>query len=417
MNLQHLSWRLITIAVVAMFAIGGVSVIYQRYAALQDDGAMFQANHFRTGVTIVRELGRLGASIDLLDKGIENRSVALAEFERAVDFLYVQMQPFRLAIVSETSSEEAKDLDVRLQSLMDFADLILSNGMQGQEGYQAQFRDLLNAAMHHAMQFVDQQFNVKADLISEKEKLLGFVTYLSIALTILFSLFALAAVWLFEREHKASKQRKVAEKKVAYLAHFDGMTGLPKRARFRAEAGRILRRSERSLVMLIDVDDFKHVNDTYGHAAGDAVLCHVATVLKHVVGKRGGAVARLGGDEFAAIIPGPISSMRASAICEQLIAAINVPMAYENIQISQHVSVGVAISHTEEVSADDDILSDLMKSADVALYQSKDEGKNTYAFFDSHLADVVARRRDLEIGLSMAMERRPGLSRRVYSDC
>ena len=397
------SWRLTAVAAITMLAVFAISLIATKYSELQGRATFLQGMQFRTSIQLVRELGRLGTRVDLIDPAEGPMGDGLNDFEQAVDFLFVQFTPFKEGLNTLEQTEAAEDLAISLQAVLDFADIIISNTAADPSAYEMQFRVLLDNAQQQALAYVNDQFQIHAVLVEQKERMLGVLAAVAIGLTILFSLIAFAAVLLFEREARSNDQRRAAERRVAYLAHYDTLTGLPKRARFKVESTRILEQKERTMVMLVDVDDFKHVNDTYGHAMGDQVLKHVAGILKKVTGEAGGAAARLGGDEFAAVFPGPISSMRASSICEALINEINLPVTLDNVQITQRISVGVAISHMDVDPNSDDLLSEMMKSADVALYQSKDEGKNTYAFFDSTLAERVARRRKVETGLTDAI--------------
>ena len=157
------------------------------------------------------------------------------------------------------------------------------------------------------------------------------------------------------------------------------------------------------MVFLFDLDDFKLVNDLHGHSAGDAVLLHCADKIRDWAHAQDGVPARLGGDEFAAILPGPLSSMKIAALCEQLLAATSASFEFENVLLSPKMSIGVAATWSLETEQELE-LPFLQKAADIALYRAKEQGKNTYAFFDGDLAEMAARRREIEIGIDEALE-------------
>ncbi|WP_349437663.1 diguanylate cyclase [Pararhizobium sp. A13] len=165
-----------------------------------------------------------------------------------------------------------------------------------------------------------------------------------------------------------------AEAHATHLAHHDALTGLPNRMQFRKRLETALetavRDGEELAIHYLDLDGFKPVNDTFGHAAGDILLKQVAERLKSVL-RAGDLVARLGGDEFA--ILQHASAARAADVANRCINVLGKPFGIENRQIGISVSIGIAVAPENGFDPDE-----LMSAADTALYQAKASGKSTW---------------------------------------
>jgi diguanylate cyclase (GGDEF)-like protein len=211
-------------------------------------------------------------------------------------------------------------------------------------------------------------------------------------------------------------ERRRAERTVRQLAFYDGLTGLANRhlfARQLAQAIAAARRNRHSLALLyLDLDHFKVVNDTMGHAAGDAVLREVAERLRvgvrasDVVGRLGrqsprGGLARLGGDEFAILLPEVPSPEVAGAVAERLLGQLTRTFEGSDRAMAGGASIGVAL-----VPQDAEDAETLMKNADAALYHAKDRGRNQVQFFDPSLNRAAQRRHEIELGLREAISER-----------
>ena len=187
--------------------------------------------------------------------------------------------------------------------------------------------------------------------------------------------------------------RKEAEELVAHMAHHDALTGLPNRTLFRQRLDHELidAVSNQSVfgVLACDLDGFKAVNDTFGHSAGDQILRTVADRLKSIV-RTNDTVARLGGDEFAIILGSLEADQGACSVAQRMIHAVQHPIQVEGQAISIGMSVGIAIGLEDGTTADN-----LFRSADIALYQAKAEGRNTYRFFKTGMDAVLAQRNAL----------------------
>ena len=198
-------------------------------------------------------------------------------------------------------------------------------------------------------------------------------------------------------------EEKKAERRVHFLAHFDSMTGLTNRASFQEKLELAIRdfRSGRSryVVLYLDLDGFKAVNDMFGHAVGDALLQQVAARIRDCAGDDDIA-ARIGGDEFAILVRADDQPCKTEALAKCLIDEIQRPFAIDSNSCSVGVSIGIA-----EVGIHGVTTAALMRAADTALYRAKQTGKGKVVLFDKQLDAVVREQLHLEDELHRAIER------------
>ena len=166
------------------------------------------------------------------------------------------------------------------------------------------------------------------------------------------------------------------------MAHHDALTGLPNRVLFREHVHRAIARARRSnglAVLCLDLDRFKAVNDTLGHPVGDTLLRAVADRLKSCL-RETDLVARLGGDEFAIVQEDACQPMDATALARRLVEILAEPFEVEGHRIVIGASVGIALASDGLEGADA-----LLKSANLALYRAKSDGRGTWAFFETEM--------------------------------
>lgn len=197
----------------------------------------------------------------------------------------------------------------------------------------------------------------------------------------------------------AVEQRRRAEKRIEFLAHHDMLTGLPNRLLFEErlthDLARATRSGERVAVFAIDLDDFKSVNDRFGHAGGDRALIGAAQLLAGCV-RADDLVARLGGDEFAIIQVAADQPRAAEALLMRIFRACD---ATAEDEVPVQLSVGVALSGGEQAREE------LYNLADMAMYRAKSEGRHTARFFDDALKEETRLRWRLSRDLEGAIER------------
>jgi diguanylate cyclase (GGDEF)-like protein len=208
---------------------------------------------------------------------------------------------------------------------------------------------------------------------------------------------------------KANEAALAAQEHAQTLARHDALTGLPNRRVFAGELEDALSVAcigdVRTSVLMIDLDRFKPVNDLYGHGAGDAVLCQVAGRLREVV-RKGDTVARLGGDEFAIICQEEQESFPQAtiALTQRILAALATPITVGECLVEIGASIGLASSHAAGVedgeAADPE---EIMRAADIAMYDAKRAGRGTYRFFEKSMDAQLRSRATLESDLRAAI--------------
>lgn len=214
---------------------------------------------------------------------------------------------------------------------------------------------------------------------------------------------SLGAIWIaFVLTKRMDARVAAAEKELEYLASTDPLTGLPNRRAFYEELDRRLRRTIqgplRVALVLVDLDDFKSVNDTLGHGAGDELLKHVAAALRRIV-RATDVVCRMGGDEFAVLVDIAAGKLEAHATAERIAQALARPFALPRTSVAATASVGVSV-FPDDAS---DVAS-LVSSADIALHAAKSKGKNSAVEFHPAMTVEARKRVRLEMELRSAIE-------------
>ncbi len=200
--------------------------------------------------------------------------------------------------------------------------------------------------------------------------------------------------------HQDITEQRRTEAKIAHMAHHDALTDLPNRTLLNERLEQALARVERGDIVathLLDLDLFKNVNDTLGHAAGDQLLKAVAERLRGIV-RDTDTVARVGGDEFAIVQVAPERPADAAALAERVIEAIGKPFDIGGHQVVVRTSVGIAVGPTDGVDPDQ-----LTRNADLALYRAKGDGRGTFRFFEPGMDVQMQTRRALEHDLRKAL--------------
>ncbi|MGO4581184.1 EAL domain-containing protein [Cupriavidus sp. 2TAF22] len=207
--------------------------------------------------------------------------------------------------------------------------------------------------------------------------------------------------------HHDITERKIAEDRIKELAFFDALTRLPNRTLLAdrlKQAIAVSAQSEASGALLfVDVDNFKTLNDTLGHDKGDLLLQQVAERLTASV-REGDTVARVGGDEFVVVLGGlsgnrQEAASQTEAAGEKILAVLGNPYHLAGIEYRSTASIGVTVFKGHQASIDE-----LLKQADLAMYKSKERGRNAMCFFDPTMQAVVVERAALEVGLRKAID-------------
>jgi diguanylate cyclase (GGDEF)-like protein len=190
--------------------------------------------------------------------------------------------------------------------------------------------------------------------------------------------------------YRRTKEKQQADRRIRFLAHHDALTGLANRAqlleRLKATLAVLPLRHNSIAVHFLDLDRFKQVNDSVGHDAGDSLLKTVAERLRAVI-RIEDVVARLGGDEFVVVQTGIAGKVQAEDFARRIISAVTAPMKLKDRPFTASVSVGVALAPADGTDPER-----LLKSADLALYKAKADGRNCFRFFLAEMdAELQAR--------------------------
>ena len=185
-------------------------------------------------------------------------------------------------------------------------------------------------------------------------------------------------------------------------AHYDALTQLPNRSLFLGELARELARAERQgarlALLFIDLDGFSHVNDSLGHATGDALLVRAADRLRSCV-RKADLVARLGGDEFTVVLPALRDTADAATVARHVIETLSQPYDIGHGEAFVSASIGIAVFPTDGMTAQE-----LLQHADMAMYRAKGAGRGQHAFFEEAMNDEAQQRLVLDRGLRQALE-------------
>ncbi|MFN8524977.1 MAG: EAL domain-containing protein [Chloroflexota bacterium] len=197
-------------------------------------------------------------------------------------------------------------------------------------------------------------------------------------------------------------ERKVLEEELKHQAFHDPLTGLANRVLFRERVEHALKRIERSeghvAVLFLDVDDFKTINDSVGHHAGDRLLLSVAERLRGCL-RTADTAARLGGDEFAVLLEDAPDAAGAVLAAERILEAVQRPIMVGGKEVPIRASVGIALNDREHHTADE-----ILRDADVAMYAAKADGKGRYAIFEERMHAAALKRLEVQSDLRLGIE-------------
>lgn len=227
----------------------------------------------------------------------------------------------------------------------------------------------------------------------------------------LFVLCLICLAALHSKERADEMIIQMHDDDIRKLAYYDSLTGLPNRWNFTTNLARLLQRADIDQqqvgLLYIDLDNFKQVNDNYGHQVGDKLLCAVSERLKEairptdvIINAQSGEIARLGGDEFVVILNGLTSSINASIVAERILGVFEGGLEIAETTHPVFASIGIAVFPDDATTPDD-----LLHHADLAMYEAKRNGRNRYEFYTKAIAETLRERRRIEDGLRQALER------------
>ncbi len=285
---------------------------------------------------------------------------------------------------SVTAREDAADLREDAADLREDAALLREGAAQAREG-EAHEREGAATAREREIRAADTLEAASGDRMIRLQQANAHLVIASI------------------EAQKLTEQVETAKVELDHLAHHDVLTGLPNRILLQdrlSQAIELARRQGRQLaVMFMDLDQFKHINDSLGHALGDQLLQSVAQRLVACV-RQSDTVSRQGGDEFVLLFPHIEHAEDAALSAQKLLAALALPHHIDQHEL--HISASIGISIYPDDGQDTETL---IKSADTAMYHAKENGRNNYKFFEQSMNARAVQRQSVEASLRRALER------------
>jgi diguanylate cyclase len=203
--------------------------------------------------------------------------------------------------------------------------------------------------------------------------------------------------------HKMTEKIQFGKDQLAHLAHYDVLTDLPNRILLLERINRAVELAGRQgwqlALMFMDLDQFKHINDSLGHTVGDHLLQSVAQRLL-ACARHSDTISRQGGDEFVMLLPFISNAGDATLCAQKMLAALEPPHSIDGHELHIGISIGISIYPKDGTDAET-----LLKSADTAMYYAKDDGRNNYRFFEQQMNALTVHRHSIEASLRSALER------------
>jgi diguanylate cyclase (GGDEF)-like protein/PAS domain S-box-containing protein len=358
----------------------------------------------RRAATAPDELDQVAQALNdmsrTLAQEVNLRAAALAERAALLEAYETNRELMQAIIDNSTALIDVKDLQGRyLLVNRRFRDLLTG----GRDAVGQVLEEVFPAERAAAMRADDRRV-IEADAAIETEESAlqadGVHTYLSLRFPLRAADGKGFAICTISTD---ITERKRAEERIRFLAQHDALTGLPNRLLFRDRVNQAIaharRDGHRVAVMFIDIDRFKHINDSLGHQTGDQLLRMAARRLQECL-REGDSVARLGGDEFVINLPGLESDFDTLRVAGKVLEALRQPFNIEPNELHASCSIGISVFPDDGEDADA-----LLRAADTAMYHAKDRGRNNYQFFTPQLNDIAQRRLNVANQLHQALQR------------
>ena len=400
------SFSIVTIALIfailtlALAASGFVLLQYQKLEP--EKVAESEATRMQNGVFAMYDVVRAHEAVEaVLQMGHLNGPEGGRLFA-AAGYLFARTEAFRDSF-DDNPARSALEAAEALSALLALLDTMMATPDEISVD-PGRLHAAIGEASKSLIRFYDQQKD-RHELAAQRQKhMLKQLVNTTLALILTFMIITSAAVFLWREEYLGRNRRREAENRANQLAYFDALTGLPNRANFVRLASRQMGAHASPVLFMIDLDDFKQINDAHGHHIGDAVLRLVGARLSARFGEFGGAAARLGGDEFGAILPGDSIPEDLQAFIDSLIRDVSVPEHRDGVKIEPRISVGAAGAASLDPGSSGS-LDQLMQAADYALYEAKSAGRYEGRIFDAGMAARLAERRCLRNEMPAALMR------------
>lgn len=394
------------VALGALLAVLGVALWYVELGMRDAPGeeTLAQERQLRNAYTALGDVQRLHTALfEALREGVLTEALEV-QFADALDFLFVRADTMdrRQDMVGHRDAVEGAVAS--LQALVETVDGILASGERDPKVFARPILDASDEARRALTVFMDDMRRLQEQILSEQSRALRRQQRLLLATMVGLSAIGAGALILLRREVINRQRRERAERRADFLAFFDPLTTLPNRVQFQDKVTAWLAEGSPSALMFLDLDNFKGINDSLGHAMGDAVLVSVAAALRTAVEGQGGLAARLAGDEFGAWLPCDDTD-KLERFGRAVIEACATPVIQDTDTVIPGVSVGIATT-TQVANNQTTGYDTMLRVADFALYVSKEGGRGRVTIYDSALERQYAERRALLDALPRAIEAR-----------
>jgi len=387
---------LVVVMMIALLIYATMQVVLERHSA-QQSVSFLTSNQFikfqqltNTARALMRASADNDIPVNVLDRLINDMNQKIAEIRD----ISAQMHLLHLRLGENAAPS---DLDLRLQSFLDRAERLgkidnISRRRRYSFWGAIDFAAASDSFIMRGFQEAIRQSFAKSEASITTAKQISALLILS-SLVALFVVGALILIPLLKKLRLEYEKKKVFEQQLSILAHKDGLTDLPNRMSFNQMLDRLVasRHTDEKylsncsfVVLLIDLDHFKAVNDTFGHLTGDGLLIEVGKRIAAVV-ETSSLAARLGGDEFAVLAPGLSSAAEAEELAARIRDSLFLPFTIEGHTLSISGSIGGAIFPNHGANAED-----IIRCADLALYAAKTKRNNLTIFNEAMMADRLA---------------------------
>lgn len=362
---------------------------------------VFSDREIRNGFVSMSDLQRLMA---VAQEGAVRGGLDAAgrdAFIEATDILFVRRDFFAQNVTNADAARHAEDAIAALSAMIAIADAAIQSDFAAMDQTWLALVPVANEARRALVQFQEVVTRFQNTLMQDQAEAVRQQRLVLLSALVAVSVIGAAAILLLRREVMTRLAQERAEQHVEFLAYYDPLTKLPNRAQFQKRLDNFLLQAEPIALVLLDLDEFKTINDTYGHAAGDAVLMRVGQLLQVYAAQCDGFAARLGGDEFAMVLrTGNVDSLIST--CELLLQEAREGLSFEG----EAVQIGLSIGFVTSVQLGPDVprtVDALCRVADFALYSSKTSGRGRLTQYNRVLEVQYFERRTVVDSLPRAI--------------
>ena len=389
-----------TIGIVLAVSLGVGHHVQTLVTRLEIGQTSLQNAQIRNGYVAISDIQRLVLiAFEAAEEGEMVPEMA-EEFISATDMLFVRMDTFQRILGENKGSTAGQQAVVSLDKITRIADQAISDDFRDMSGVTKRLIAEFEMARIHLVQYLDDTRRQQDDLVLVQTAAVRSQRMVVIANLLGLTILVSGTLMLLRREVLGRRAREKAERDVAFLAFFDPLTELPNRAHYQDHLNRMLEAGQIIAMIHVDVDEFKAINDTHGHVAGDEVLRHVGGILVEKARLYGGFAARMGGDEFALLLATDQTPVL-TGLAEEILASMGEPLIVHGASIDIGLSIGIATStQVSTFRATPDLLT---RVTDFALYASKTDGRGRYTIYDQALEARFRERRAMLEELPLAI--------------